>query len=40
MTFSLLKKANLMSEIPAEQFEHSDRDLIKTAEDNLSGSNE
>ncbi|WP_309446485.1 RsbRD N-terminal domain-containing protein [Desulfosporosinus nitroreducens] len=40
MTFSLLKKANLMSEIPAEEFEHSDRDLIKTAEDDLSGSNE
>ncbi|MDO0824345.1 RsbRD N-terminal domain-containing protein [Desulfosporosinus nitroreducens] len=40
MTFSLLKKANLMSEIPAEEFEHSDRDLIKTAEDDLSRSNE
>lgn len=32
MTFSLLKKANLMSELPEEEFEHEDHDLIKIAE--------
>lgn len=34
MTFTLLKKANLMSEIPVEEFEHEhrERDLIKIAE--------
>ena len=34
MTFTLLKKANLMSEIPVEEFEHEHResDLIKIAE--------
>ena len=40
MTFTLLKKANLMSEIPVEEFEHEhrERDLIKIVEDDSNGS--
>lgn len=40
MTFTLLKKANLMSELPMEEFEHKDPNLIKINENDSNRSKE
>lgn len=40
MTFTLLKKANLMSDLPEEESENEESDLIKIDENDSKGSNE